>query len=51
MNADPQRESRPQGGTVVVMTPRVPPPAQPGSSSVPVGSDQPAEEPGYGHGV
>ena len=51
MNADPQRESQPRRATVVVMTPRVPPPAEAGSPSAPGSADQPAEEPGYGHGV
>lgn len=51
MNANHQPDTPQQRGTVVVMPPRRPQPTQPGAQTISSGGEQPAEEPGYGHGV
>ena len=53
MNAEHQPEPRQSRGTVLTMPRRGPQPSPDGRQPVPPGSDhvEPAEEPGYGHGV
>ena len=53
MNGDQQSQPRPSRATVLTMPPRGPQPSPTGRQVVPPGSDhvEPAEEPGYGHGV
>jgi hypothetical protein len=53
MNAEQEPEPRQSRGTVLVMPPRGPQPAQTARPAAPPGQDhaEPAEEPGYGHGV
>jgi hypothetical protein len=53
MNAEQGPEPRQSRATVLVMPPRSPQPSQSAGSTAPPGQDhaEPADEPGYGHGV
>ena len=54
MNAEPQATPRPSRATVLVMPSRGPQPEADGRKGLPPGGQEhtePADEPGYGHGV
>lgn len=53
MNAEREPEQRPSRGTVVMMPPRGPQPPADSRQTASAGQDhaEPADEPGYGHGV
>jgi hypothetical protein len=53
MHTEPQQPARPTRGTVLTMPPRGPQPPPATRQTAPPGHDsaEPADEPGYGHGV